>query len=66
MQMQSHPVHENAVICTVFRIYKGGLPHQNVAEATVRANSRSREPLPVDETNMKPTATTDFDVMGLG
>jgi hypothetical protein len=62
MQMQSHPVHENAVICTILRIYKGGLPHPNVAEASVLGQFRSRELLPVDDTNMKTKAAADFDV----
>ncbi len=32
----------------------------------VSGQFRSRELLPVDETNMKPTAAADFDVKGLG
>jgi hypothetical protein len=65
MQMQSHPMHENAVICTVFRIYKGGLPH-SMSLKQVSGQVRSRELPAVVETNMKPTAAADFDVKGLG
>jgi hypothetical protein len=59
MQMQSHPVHENAVICTVFRIYKGGLPH-SMSLKQVPGQVRSRELPAVVEANNEANSRSRF------